>query len=103
MRNAELEDRMIKEAVENISTVFCCHFERSREIFIIGNFFSRIIICQKVAKNEQECYTKIMDYKLCSPYAPTGDQPEAIDTLCEGLRDGLKHQVLLGVTGVIWC
>ncbi len=40
-----------------------------------------------------------MDFKLCAPYAPTGDQPEAIDKLCEGLRDGLRSQVLLGVTG----
>ncbi|MCI8413297.1 MAG: excinuclease ABC subunit UvrB [Clostridia bacterium] len=40
-----------------------------------------------------------MDYQLCAPYAPTGDQPEAIDTLCEGLSDGLRSQVLLGVTG----
>ena len=36
---------------------------------------------------------------MCSPYAPTGDQPEAIDRLCEGLSDGLRSQVLLGVTG----
>ena len=40
-----------------------------------------------------------MDFKLCAPYAPTGDQPEAIDKLCEGLSDGLRSQVLLGVTG----
>ncbi len=40
-----------------------------------------------------------MDFKLCAPYAPTGDQPEAIDKLCVGLRDGLRSQVLLGVTG----
>ncbi|MDE7394969.1 MAG: excinuclease ABC subunit UvrB [Clostridiales bacterium] len=40
-----------------------------------------------------------MDYELCSPYSPTGDQPEAVDALCNGLRDGLKSQVLLGVTG----
>jgi len=36
---------------------------------------------------------------LCAPYAPMGDQPEAIDKLCEGLSDGLRSQVLLGVTG----
>ncbi|MCI8487968.1 excinuclease ABC subunit UvrB [Pumilibacter intestinalis] len=40
-----------------------------------------------------------MEYKLCAPYAPMGDQPEAIDKLCEGLSDGLRSQVLLGVTG----
>ena len=36
---------------------------------------------------------------MCAPYAPTGDQPEAINKLCEGLNDGLRSQVLLGVTG----
>jgi len=36
---------------------------------------------------------------LRSPYQPTGDQPEAIDALCQGVERGLRHQVLLGVTG----
>ena len=39
------------------------------------------------------------DFKLTSPYKPTGDQPEAIQELTEGLRRGDKSQVLLGVTG----
>ena len=39
------------------------------------------------------------DFKLHSKYAPTGDQPQAIDKLVEGLNDGLRTQVLLGVTG----
>ena len=38
-------------------------------------------------------------FKLHSPYQPSGDQPEAIKQLCEGLNDGLTNQVLLGVTG----
>lgn len=38
-------------------------------------------------------------FKLVSKYSPTGDQPEAIDALVEGLENGLKHQVLKGVTG----
>ena len=38
-------------------------------------------------------------FKLVSNYKPTGDQPEAIQKLTEGLEDGLKEQVLLGVTG----
>ena len=38
-------------------------------------------------------------FKLCSKYAPTGDQPQAIDSLVEGIKDGLDAQVLLGVTG----
>lgn len=40
-----------------------------------------------------------MDYKLTSKYKPTGDQPEAIRQLTEGLASGEESQVLLGVTG----
>ncbi|MCK5128221.1 MAG: excinuclease ABC subunit UvrB, partial [Clostridiales bacterium] len=38
-------------------------------------------------------------FKLKSEYQPAGDQPKAIKELVEGLNDGLKNQVLLGVTG----
>ncbi len=38
-------------------------------------------------------------FKLVSAYQPTGDQPEAIKLLTEGLQQGLPHQTLLGVTG----
>jgi len=38
-------------------------------------------------------------FELVSPYAPAGDQPQAIAQLIEGLRAGAKHQTLLGVTG----
>ncbi|MCY0387785.1 excinuclease ABC subunit UvrB [Robbsia sp. Bb-Pol-6] len=38
-------------------------------------------------------------YQLYQPYAPAGDQPTAIDTLVEGVGDGLSFQTLLGVTG----
>src|ERR1700678_227349 len=40
-----------------------------------------------------------MKFKLASDYEPRGDQPEAISRLVRGLRDGDRHQVLLGVTG----
>ena len=39
------------------------------------------------------------DFKLEAPFRPTGDQPQAIEKLLEGLRSGLKEQTLLGVTG----
>lgn len=39
------------------------------------------------------------EFKLTSKYSPTGDQPEAIRQLTEGLRNGERSQVLLGVTG----
>ena len=38
-------------------------------------------------------------FELVSKFEPTGDQPQAIKKLVEGLNDGLKEQVLLGVTG----
>jgi excinuclease ABC subunit B len=38
-------------------------------------------------------------FKLVSDFEPAGDQPEAIDALCEGMERGDKHQTLLGVTG----
>ncbi len=38
-------------------------------------------------------------FKLVSPYEPTGDQPEAIDALVKGFREGNQAQTLLGVTG----
>ena len=40
-----------------------------------------------------------MDFELISNYAPTGDQPEAIQQLTEGVLNGTPAQVLLGVTG----
>ena len=38
-------------------------------------------------------------FVLKAPYAPSGDQPQAIEALAKGVRDGLKNQILLGVTG----
>ena len=40
-----------------------------------------------------------MEFKLVSPYKPTGDQPEAIDELSKGIIEGLPAQTRLGVTG----
>lgn len=40
-----------------------------------------------------------MDFKLHAPFRPTGDQPEAIEKLVEGVQRGYRHQVLLGATG----
>jgi excinuclease ABC subunit B len=39
------------------------------------------------------------DFRVVSPYEPSGDQPEAIQKLAEGIENGLSEQVLLGVTG----
>ncbi len=40
-----------------------------------------------------------MEFKLHAPFKPTGDQPEAIEKLAQGVKMGLDEQVLLGVTG----
>ena len=40
-----------------------------------------------------------MDFRLHSKFQPTGDQPQAIKSLTEGVLDGIRTQVLLGVTG----
>ncbi len=38
-------------------------------------------------------------FKLHSDYKPTGDQPQAIEYLSNGIKEGKKFQTLLGVTG----
>ena len=39
------------------------------------------------------------DFHVVSSYVPSGDQPEAIDALADGLERGIPEQTLLGVTG----
>ena len=38
-------------------------------------------------------------FEVVSSYTPSGDQPQAIEKLARGIEDGLREQVLLGVTG----
>ena len=38
-------------------------------------------------------------FRLAQTFPPAGDQPEAIEKLVDGVRDGLSYQTLLGVTG----
>ena len=40
-----------------------------------------------------------MEFQVVAPFEPTGDQPQAIEALAEGFRDGKKFQTLMGVTG----
>jgi len=57
-------------------------------------YCGKIYLLNKMGKDCQ------MDkFNLVSKFKPTGDQPKAINTLVEGLNDGLDSQVLLGVTG----
>lgn len=44
-------------------------------------------------------YIRVMDFNVVSDYQPTGDQPQAIQQLVEGLQNGDRFQTLLGVTG----
>src|SRR3954468_16747907 len=43
--------------------------------------------------------SRMPDFKVVSDFQPTGDQPQAIVKLAEGIQNNLHHQVLLGVTG----
>ena len=40
-----------------------------------------------------------MKFKIISSFKPTGDQPEAIDQICEGFNNNFNYQTLQGVTG----
>ena len=40
-----------------------------------------------------------MEFKLHAPYQPTGDQPQAIEELVKGFKEGNQFETLLGVTG----
>lgn len=54
---------------------------------------------QELRQYQKENPVKGKAFTLHSPFEPSGDQPEAIRQLIEGLHDGLLHQTLLGVTG----
>ena len=42
---------------------------------------------------------RVPDFRFVAPFEPTGDQPQAIERLTDGLTKGFRHQVLLGATG----
>ncbi len=56
---------------------------------------------QAVPSHDPDKFVRFADspFQLYQPYPPAGDQPEAIERLVEGVRDGLSFQTLLGVTG----
>lgn len=63
------------------------------------------LLFKLIVKIDVNGYNVIMEkicekkFELVSKFEPMGDQPQAIDSLVEGLNDGLRTQVLLGVTG----
>ena len=54
---------------------------------------------QEQGKRRDRSQLQGRPFELEAPYTPSGDQPQAIAKLAEGLDDGLVHQVMLGVTG----
>lgn len=58
-----------------------------------------LYFCKLFKLNVFVFFDSMSDFKLVSEYKPTGDQPEAIKQLTEGITGGEKSQVLLGVTG----
>lgn len=61
-------------------------------------FLNSFALKYKIIYNINEVICK-MDFKLHSKFKPTGDQPEAIAKIVDGIKRGVKDQVLLGVTG----
>ncbi len=57
-----------------------------------------LVLTPRGSLSEQE-YNRRMEFKLHAPYKPTGDQPQAIRQLVEGIEKGYRNQVLLGATG----
>ena len=67
---------------------------------IVCNFLVKKKINITFIRKKMCTFADIMrEFNLTSKYSPTGDQPEAIEQLVEGVRSGLPAQVLLGVTG----
>jgi len=56
-------------------------------------------VCLKIWGSNYRLISKQPMFKLESPFKPSGDQPQAIDSLVAGINRGQKHQVLMGVTG----
>ncbi len=67
----------------------------------IKNSFFRQLLFIEIDRiiNEKDLYFYKMDFKLQSEFEPTGDQPDAIKQLIEGVSSQEKYQTLLGVTG----
>ena len=79
---------------------------RSKSIYSIYNKMAKgkkfediydILALRVFVETEQECYTIIG--LIHSKYKPSGDQPDAINKLVDGIKSGKENQVLLGATG----
>ena len=86
----------------------CARTFASREVFFLTHVSSekmiKILCDLRIAKSATLLYiyyeeNTMPEFKVKSEYEPAGDQPQAIDSLAEGIENGLREQVLLGVTG----
>ena len=80
----------------------CKITHNSRNIKVVRMIFHKKNGIYNIYFEEMRNFAPIMsmnEFKLTSRYSPTGDQPEAIRMLTEGLQQGERSQVLLGVTG----
>ena len=80
----------------------CKITHNSRNIKVMRMIFHKKNGIYNIYFEEMRNFAPIMsmnEFKLTSRYSPTGDQPEAIRLLTEGLQQGERSQVLLGVTG----
>ena len=70
-------------------------------IINLENFYQRFLKYEFEVNSEQFCTIKKEQkmFKLHSKFEPTGDQPQAIKSLVDGIQKGEKYQTLLGVTG----
>lgn len=60
---------------------------------------SKTFFCEDASIERSAYFSRCMKLKLTSEYSPSGDQPQAIRELSEGVERGDKYQTLLGVTG----
>ena len=63
------------------------------EFLVHRRMISLLLLGGVIVQDEQKVF------KLHSPYQPTGDQPQAIEALVKGFKEGNQFQTLLGVTG----
>ena len=80
----------------------CKITHNSRNIKVVRMIFHKKNGIYNIYFEEMRNFAPIMsmnEFKLTSKYSPTGDQPEAIRLLTEGIQQGERSQVLLGVTG----
>ena len=80
------------------------HFPAKNKVFYIffNRFqpcFHRLFVILHSINSQHPLFNYVLNYQLTSKYQPTGDQPEAIRQLTEGVLRGDRAQVLLGVTG----